>query len=32
MRLFSYDREIVKDLLKDRVDYQIKALKAMFPN
>jgi len=32
MRLFSYDREIVKDLLKDRVDYQIIALKAMFPN
>ena len=32
MRLFSYDREIVKDLLKDRIDYQIKALKAMFVN
>ncbi len=32
MRLFSYDREIVKGLLKDRVDYQIKAMKAMFAN
>ena len=32
MRHFSYHSEIVKNLLKDRVDYQIKALKAMSAN
>ena len=30
MREFSYDREVVKDLLKAKVDYQIEHMKAIF--
>ena len=30
MRTFSDDREIVKDLLKDKVDYQIEHVKAIY--
>ena len=30
MRNFTYDQEVVNGLLKDRVNYQIQALKTLF--